>query len=156
MTRTDADIKAAAKEWCLNPVLALAKYGHISCWNVSPVTDMTKLFYNQRNFNDDISRWEVANVKNMSCMFNHAVKFNQNVSSWKVANVKDMGSMFDCARSFNQDLSDWAVSAGTKTWGMFHYTRSLDPKPRWYKEPRAQRTHGASVRVLSAVQQEDQ
>ena len=56
MTRTDADIKAAAKEWCLNPVLALAEYGHISCWNVSLVTNMRKLFCGQLNFNEDINQ----------------------------------------------------------------------------------------------------
>ena len=109
MTRTDADIKAAVKEWCLNPALALAQYGHISCWNVSRVTNMACLFNSQENFNDDISRWEVANVK-------------------------DMGSMFGDASSFNQDLSDWAVSADTKTGCMFINTDSLLQKPRWFKQ----------------------
>lgn len=159
VTRTDEDIKAAAREWCLNPVLALAEYGHISCWNVSPVTDMARLFHNQRNFNDDISRWDVANVQNMCYMFCGASKFNQNVSSWKVADVENMSSMFDNASSFNQnvsswdvanvekmismfghassfnqDLNGWAVSADTKTTYMFNSTGSLRQKPRWYEE----------------------
>ena len=125
MTRTDADIEAAAQEWCGNPVLALSKYGHISCWNVSRVTNMRNLFCNkcmscgQENFNDDISRWDVANVQNMHMMFANASKFNQNISSWKVANVKDMRWMFYDADSFNQDLDDWAVSADTDTRCMF-------------------------------------
>ena len=37
---------------------------------------MEKLFYDQLNFNEDISRWDVANVKTMSDMFCSASKFN--------------------------------------------------------------------------------
>ena len=87
VARTDADIKKAAQEWHRKPVLALAKYGHISCWNVSQVTNMEEPFQCQSNFNDAISRWDVANVKNMGFMFDCASKFNQNVSSWKVLEI---------------------------------------------------------------------
>merc|ERR1712086_1182575 len=44
VTRTDADIKEAAKAWCRDPRKALVQYGHISCWKVSRVTDMNDLF----------------------------------------------------------------------------------------------------------------
>ena len=45
------------------------KYGNISHWDVSNVTDMYRMFYDCTNFNSDISSWDVSNVTNMDCMF---------------------------------------------------------------------------------------
>ena len=43
-------IKQAVKEWCEDGAAALAKYGHISDWDVSGVRDMRNLFQKQANF----------------------------------------------------------------------------------------------------------
>ena len=43
-----------------------AEYGNISNWDVSNVTDMSFLFFNNNSFNEDISNWDVSNVTNMS------------------------------------------------------------------------------------------
>ena len=67
--RTDANIKEAVKDWCDDSVKATIKYGHISEWNTSLVTNMKKLFQNKTDFNDDISKWNVKNVTDMSLMF---------------------------------------------------------------------------------------
>ena len=42
--RRDSDIHKAVNEWCDDPAKATAKYGHISKWNTSMVTDMNELF----------------------------------------------------------------------------------------------------------------
>ena len=35
-----------------------SKYGHISNWDTSEVTDMKFLFENAKDFNDNIGRWD--------------------------------------------------------------------------------------------------
>ena len=67
--RTDDDIKDAVNKWCDNPVAATVKYGHISKWNTSLVTNMKELFQDKSDFNDDISKWDVSSVTSMK--FNH-------------------------------------------------------------------------------------
>ena len=37
----------------------------ISKWDISNVTNMSGMFYNCENFNQDISRWDISNVTNM-------------------------------------------------------------------------------------------
>ena len=48
----------------------------IDNWNISLITDMSKLFYFKGNFNEDISKWNVSNVTDMSNMFNGCKNFN--------------------------------------------------------------------------------
>ena len=67
--RSDSDIKKAVNDWCEDPAKATAKYGHISKWNTSLVTNMKELFKGKRDFNDDISKWDVSSVTDMSYMF---------------------------------------------------------------------------------------
>merc|ERR1711865_1062899 len=81
VTRTDADIKEAVKAWCTDPLQALVQYGHISCWKVSQVTDMSNLFRYQSKFNDSLYYWDVRNVVDMGYMFYDASSFNQNLSA---------------------------------------------------------------------------
>ena len=45
LTRTDDDIRAAVKLWCINPKEAQRKYGHINDWDTSQVTNMRGAFY---------------------------------------------------------------------------------------------------------------
>ena len=88
-------------------MIALAQYGHISCWGVSQVT-------------------------NMRSLFNFQLSFNEGISHWEVEDVQDMGWMFNGAEDFNQDLSDWAVSVDNNTYAMFDgtiFSTSLVRKP---------------------------
>lgn len=43
--------------------------GDISQWNVSRVTDTSRMFYNTHSFHNDIYQWDVSNVETMSDMF---------------------------------------------------------------------------------------
>ena len=80
-------------------------HGPIGSWDVSAVTDMGSMFYNARNFNQDLSAWDVSAVIDMGWMFDGAQSFNQNLSAWDVSAVTNMYGMFNGAQSFNQNLS---------------------------------------------------
>ena len=108
-------IREAVKEWLKDPVKVKSKYGHISSWDTSKVTDMNSLFEWAKDFNDDIGNWNTSNVTNMAEMFCGAESFNQDIGRWDVSNVEDMRGMFMDAKSFNQDIGDWDVSNVTET-----------------------------------------
>jgi len=155
--RCDADIKKAVRLWCSDPVEAEKKYGHISKWYVSHVTDMDLLFSFQSKFNEDIRAWDVSNVttmqntftsafafnqpigdwdtskvESMECMFGGASSFNQPIGNWDVSKVENMSSMFSSASAFNQSLLDWDVSKVKNMGSMFIDARSFNqPLSRW-------------------------
>ena len=83
----------------------------IGNWNVSEVSDMSKLFMEKTEFNEDISKWNTSKVTNMSYMFWNTSKFNQNISKWDVSNVTNMYGMFANASNFNQNLSKWRLKS---------------------------------------------
>ena len=100
---------------------AIDKYGHISNWDTSNVTDMDDLFYNLNGnlFNEDIGKWDVSNVTTMECMFCDAKSFNQDLNNWNVSNVTSMRNMFNYCKAFNKPLDKWNVSKVKNMEGMF-------------------------------------
>ena len=124
--RTNADIKPAVNLWCTNPVEAEERYGHISEWDVSRVTDMTKLFKGKAEFNDDIRQWDVSNVTTMIGMFCDAHSFNQAIGGWDVSKVTNMDYMFCLAENFNQQIGAWDVSHVTSMSLMFNGARNFN------------------------------
>ena len=118
-------IRKAVKEWLDNEELAEKKYGHISSWDVSNVTNMEGLF-EWASFNQPIGNWDVSNVTNMKCMFFDAESFNQPIGDWDVSNVTNMLKMFHYAESFNQLIGDWDVSNVTNMYSMFSGAISFD------------------------------
>ena len=90
IVRSDDDIRTAVEEWCTNRTNAIERYGHISYWDTSAVTNMAELFHYKWDFDDDISKWDVSNVTNMEGMFDHATSFNQPIGAWDTHNVTDM------------------------------------------------------------------
>ena len=85
----DDNIKQAVDDWVNDSATAENTYGNISVWDVSQVTDMSKLFLNKTTFNDDISNWNVSSVTDMGYMFYGASSFNQDIGSWNVSSVTD-------------------------------------------------------------------
>ena len=118
---------------------AINTYGVIGEWDVSQITDMSKLFLKNNIFNEDISNWNVSNVTNMNGMFYGATNFNQPIGSWNVSNVTNMGGMFYNATNFNQPLgyvdvnnTGWNVSNVTNMMGMFYGASSFNqPIGNW-------------------------
>ena len=80
------------------------KYGEISTWDVSNVTNMAWMFHEATSFNQPLNNWNVSNLKDMSYMFQGAISFNQPLNKWNVSNVTDIWGMFENATSFNQPL----------------------------------------------------
>ena len=72
---SNESIREAVRLWRDDQAQATEKYNHINKWNTSQVTDMSKLFMNYKEFNDNISEWNVSNVIDMSYMFNKASSF---------------------------------------------------------------------------------
>ena len=112
-------IRKAVELWIENEVEAIRIYGHISNWNTSNVTDMSKLFKEAYSFNEDIGSWDVSQVKNMSELFKGAYLFNKDIGSWNVSQVKNMSWMFYSAMRFNQDIGSWDVSSVRNMTRMF-------------------------------------
>ena len=113
----DGGIHTAALAWCRDPAAAKARYGPIASWDTSGVTNITGLFYNKRDFNEDISRWNVSNVVYMNYTFNTAPSFNGDLSCWDVGQVRRMVGTFAYATSFDRQLGGaWATSTAVKTY----------------------------------------
>jgi len=129
-----------------NKILEIVNGGDIpDSWNISAITDFSKLFYRIRDFsrlefiqNWDVSNvenmsnmfegsrvnlplnnWDVSNVKNMSNMFKYCIYFNQPLNNWNVSNVKNMSNMFQDCINFNQPLNNWNVSSVENMSNMF-------------------------------------
>jgi hypothetical protein len=99
----------------------MLRYGHISTWDTSQVTNMDGLFTHAFSFNENINEWDVSHVTSMRGMFAYAVKFNQPLDRWDVRQVRDMRYMFRGVSVFNQSLDCWEerVSYGTLLKDMF-------------------------------------
>ena len=95
-------------------------------WDASGVTDMSYLFANAENFNQDVGRWDVSSVTDMRSMFSQASSFNQRLNSWDVSSVTDMSFMFRRASQFNQDIKDWNVSRVKDMSYMFHSAENFN------------------------------
>lgn len=81
----------------------------ISSWDVSNVIRMNGMFYNNHSFNQNLNHWDVRKVRTMIGMFYNAKAFNSNISDWDISNAEDIAFMFTGASAFNQDLSKWDV-----------------------------------------------
>ena len=91
-------------------------FSGIESWNISNVTNMSKMFFNS-SFNQDIGSWDVSNVRDMSWMFSDS-SFNQDISSWDVSNVTNMSGMFKNS-PFSKNINKWNVSNVTDMRCMF-------------------------------------
>ncbi len=117
-----SSLKFAFKDFKFEKVLNLDK------WDVSNVELMNQMFYDAKEFNQDISKWNTKNVKNMLSLFAGAEKFNQPLNSWNVSNVSQMSEMFHDAKKFNQDLDKWDVSNVVDMESMFKGANSFNGK----------------------------
>ena len=95
----------------------------IGSWNTSSVTDMSIMFA-VSSFNQNIGSWDTSSVTNMYAMFVVSL-FNQDIGSWNTSNVTDMSEMFYGA-AFNQDIGSWNTSSVTNMSGMFTHNSAFN------------------------------
>jgi len=117
---TNDELRKMVKKWCETPDAEKPPRQdkqHISNWDTSLITNMSKLFENMHTFNDDISQWNTSRVENMDYMFNGAFAFNQPIGVWNTSKVTNTSGMF--AESFNQPIGNWDTSNVTDMSGMF-------------------------------------
>jgi surface protein len=115
---TDLNFREAIALWFDNEDDCKWKFGHISNWNTSKVTNMSHAFRSREFFIEDLSRWDVSKVINMEGMFFTASQFNGDLSSWNVRKATNMSLMF-AEGTFNGDLSSWDVGNVTDMNAMF-------------------------------------
>ena len=117
-------LKDAIKEYKKDKKLCENKYGKIKYWDTSKITDMSHLFEDFRDFNEDISRWNVSKVIDMSYMFGYAKSFNQKLDNWDISNVVRMSYMFFDATLFDTEfiIDKWDLSTVEDVESMFYKT----------------------------------
>jgi surface protein len=123
---TDENFKQAIALWFENEEQCKFRFGHISDWNTSRVTNMERTFQNRRNFNEDIGQWNVERVTNMGGMFAEAYQFSQDIGQWDVSNVTNMRAMFSFAYRFNHDIGPWDVRNVTNMRAMFSFASQFN------------------------------
>ena len=110
------ELREVVALWLEDESTAITKYGHISLWDTSNVTDMSHMIslpfrhLGASKFNEDIGEWDTSKVTNMSYMFIAAKEFNQDIGGWDTSNVNDMIGMFRNATNFNQYIGKWDTS----------------------------------------------
>ena len=124
--RSDEDIREAVGLWCNNRKAAEEKYGPIRDWNTRQVTDMSELFSNKTNFNDDIGCWDTSTCTSMEHMFCGARVFNQPLA-FDTSSCATMESMFYNAAVFNQPLAFDTSSCTTMECMFFRATAFNQP-----------------------------
>ena len=95
---TNDNIKKAIKDYHTEGTYLDTKerFGELSLWDVSQVTNMAYIFFGISIF-EDISNWDVSNVEDMSYMF-YSSKFDENINlnKWddKIKKVRNFEGMF--------------------------------------------------------------
>jgi hypothetical protein len=89
----DDTIREALTSWCDDSVSqsgAVGTYGKIERWDVSRVTNISRLFESTKDCNPNISAWNTSAVIDMSYAFFNASKFNQAIGTWNTGGVTNM------------------------------------------------------------------
>jgi|GEM_PF-2100334 len=110
-------LRAAVKEWLDDESKAEKKYGHISDWDTSEVTDMSEMFARAESFNQPLEKWDVSQVTKMSDMFFAAKSFNQPLEKWDVSKVTDKAGTYNIIRGKNKS-NDYTIFIPEETVGV--------------------------------------
>jgi len=82
--------------------------------DVSKLAVSQGMFFNDSNFNGNLSGWNTANITSMGTMFNNCQSFTgTSITGWNTSNVTNMGSTFYRATAMNANLSGWNTTKVT-------------------------------------------
>ena len=120
-----AELKKACNLYINNKKTAVKQFGKIETWDTSYITDMSNLFSEYKDFNENISKWNTSNVTDMKGMFYNATNFNRNLNNWDVSKVKNMSNLFGFAEAFNHSIDKWNVKNVTTMEAMFNNAKKF-------------------------------
>jgi surface protein len=104
---------------------------NINNWDVSEVTNFSRVFEGTYVFNQPLDNWNVSNATNFNNLFSYAKAFNQPLNSWDTSNVTDMSFMFIYASKFNQPVDNWDTTKVTSIQRMFFCANDFDQDISW-------------------------
>lgn len=79
-------------------------------WNVSSITNFSRMFDGCLEFDQPIGNWDTSNGVEFDRMFADAMSFNHPIGDWNVSATYSMNSMFNGATLFNQNLNWWCLT----------------------------------------------
>ena len=126
---SSSELKSTVRQWIRggdSRTEVESAYGRIEDWDVSKVMDMSRLFYDMRTFNANITAWNTSAVTSMNSMFRGASAFNQPIGAWDTSAVTNMDGMFSGASAFNQPVGAWDTSAITDMSHMFAFASDFN------------------------------
>ena len=100
--------------------------GDITHWDTSSVTSMLETFYGAQAFNQPIGHWDTSSVTSMTRLFAEAYRFNQDIRGWDTSSVEYMNQMFWNTNTFNQDIGNWDTTSVIRMSGMFQGNESFN------------------------------
>lgn len=103
-----------------------ASYSGLDSWDVSNVTDMSGIFKDASNFNQNLTAWKTTSVVTLKEAFSGCSKYNQPMGTWSTTNCRSMKGMFYGCSVFNQDLSTWNTLRVTDFSRMFMNTNAFN------------------------------
>jgi hypothetical protein len=103
---TNSDLRNAVTDWVsengADRLNVRCKYGHITYWDVSQLTDFTEVFKAKATFNEPLM-WNTASAITMHKMFKDAEAFNQPLL-WNTSELVSLHTTFQNAIAFNSSL----------------------------------------------------
>ncbi len=105
-----SELDEALDLWFSDRNNAIENYGDINSWDVSKITDFSRLFF-WKTIDFEISNWDVGSGTDFSSMFAEGrFSSNQDITSWDVSSGINFRSMFSDS-NIRQDLSLWNCSS---------------------------------------------
>jgi hypothetical protein len=124
-------IRRAVQDWEEDneSILCYKKWGNISEWNTTGVTNIDGLFSNlyDRSRLDlvDLSKWETGNIVSMASTFRSYSGNPKSVAAWDVGSVTNFRGMFKHSQ-LDADLSGWNTSSAEDMSSVFAYTENFN------------------------------
>ena len=69
LRHTNASLRAAVKDYFEDKAATEREWGKIGTWDVGRVTDMSELFGDREDFDEDLGAWDTSSVTTMEKMF---------------------------------------------------------------------------------------
>ena len=90
LRHTNASLRAAVKEYFEDKAATEREWGKIGTWDVGRVTDMSVLFSDHRDFDEDLGAWDTSAVVTMRMMFFNCDSYTgQGIGAWDTCVVRD-------------------------------------------------------------------